>query len=1448
MATYAFPDVAGGSLVFVPAQDLLVFPLGTPAAALRFTVLGGDLLVNANGESVRLLGIGLGGVGLAGPNLVFLDGSLLVLDGNGSNTRVGGAGSDWFAIDRGGFDTVSSGAGDDRIEAGSQLGFGDVLHGAEGTRDTLALSGTVQFSMAANSATGFERIEVGDGNVTLTLDAATVATSTPGPGEVFTVDASGQGIGSRLSLNGASVLAAGMALLGGAGDDSLTGGFAADLLLGGAGDDTLRGGWGDDTIEGGAGADLLEGGPGDDLFRFDRMTGSASPPATPDLILDFAGAGQPGGDRIALPGSVDIGRALAFHVAEADFAFEGYADSGLQLPTSQVGDGYADVLWRRVEGLAWRFEVWADLDDNGRFGPGDLFLRVAVAPEDGAVGFIATDFAVQFNGFFGGEGNDTLIGAGPTDDAMWGQGGDDLLDGGDGVDVLEGGLGDDTLLGGDLADELRGGPGSDWLEGGSGWDTLFAADIFTPETESPEARNLLSGGAGPDLLFGGLGLDTLLGGDDDDLLWGDEGADSLDGAAGSDILHGREGADRLDGGEGDDTLIGGAGADTLVGGAGADLFIIDLSTSGQAEATGAELDWIVDFNMADGDQVSLGLIDGVVGGALGAGPLAWRGALAPRDLVAIGFGSALPGDGIGPGYYQAWWLPALAAGQPAGGWFVVDLDQDLILDTDDAVIRVGAAGPSGTQALTPASFAQGTFRVQVGTAGADVLSAAASGQEIFGLGGADRLAGQAGRDRLVGGEGNDTLLGGGGGDQLWGGAGNDWMDGEEGDDEIFVEGPGLEEVDGIFARNTLVGGLGNDSLWGADGRELLDGGDGHDWLYGGVGIDTLRGGAGSDTLVGGDGADFILGGEGADSIDAGSGDDTVDYDPADPFVDGGDDNDLLVVFTPVSVTLDSVIDQVAGGGITRGFEGVDASAVAGAVTLLGSAGRNRLIGGAFADRIEGRDGNDTLEGGAGDDTLDGGAGDDMIEGGPGADSMVGGAGVDTLSYAGSTVGVTVSLFSGTGSGGAEGDVFSGFEALRGSAFADRLDGTVGNDRLEGLAEADTITAYSGNDTLIGGAGPDVLLGGPGTDSLMGGSELDILDGGDGNDVLDGGEGIDRLFGQAGNDLYRVDNRLDFVVEPFNGGDDTVLSSVSYYLYQNVEWLVLDPGAGTIFGVGNSLANRFLGNEANNVLVGLAGDDTIWGGDGSDQIQGNDGDDVLFGEDSTDYIFGGNQNDRIDGGLGRDFLYGDNGNDTLFGGTDNITDALYGGNGDDWLDGGPGYDLLYGGFGNDVYVASMAAEGIFELPGQGWDRVIARMTQAYTLPENVEEMTLDGAPTGIGNALSNRITGSARNEVLFGRDGSDTLVGGGGNDVMFGEAGRDTFIFTPGSGLDVIGAFIPGEDRIMLQGFAINGFAGVLAATRQGSNGAIIDFGPGDSVQLTGVAKEALLAGDFVFLL
>ena len=1441
MATYSFSDVAGTSMAFVPAQDLLAFPAGVSAAALRFATAGADLLVSVGPDTVRLLGIGLGGTGLAAANLVFQDGSLFILDGPASNLRTGSDFGDWIGADRGGDDRISAGAGDDYIRAGSALNALDTIDGGAGTGDILFLSGTVSVVLGPLTVTGIELFEIGAGDVALTLDAATVATATPAPGAVFTIDASAQGVGSRLAVDGRAVAAAGMALLGGGGDDSLVGGVAGDLLAGGAGNDTLNGFWGDDTLVGGAGADVLIGGFGNVLFLFDVAGLPNSPPATPDLILDFEGAGQAGGDRIGLPGAGALGLGLAFHAAPADFVFEGYAGSGVQLPAARIGDGFADVMWRLVEGEAWRFELWADLNDDGRFSPGDLFLRIAVPEGDAATMLVPGDFLAAFAGLVGGPGNDTLIAIGATDDVMWGEGGDDLLSGGDGVDVLDGGPGNDTLLGGDLADELRGGPGSDWLEGGDGPDTLFAFDYLMPETESPDDRNFLSGGAGRDLMFGGAGLDTLLGGDDDDLLWGDEGDDSLLGGAGDDLVYGREGDDVLDGGAGNDTLLGGPGADTFTGGPGADLFVIDLSTGGEADARGDAPDWITDFNPAEGDVLSLALVGGLVGGALGPGPLAWRGTLAPRDLaLGVGLGTLLPGAGLGPGYYQSWFLPALSGGVAAGGWFIIDLDQDLVLGADDAVIRVGSLASPVT--LAASHFAAGTFRVLVGTTGNDVLQGANGGQEIFGLGGNDLLTGRDGPDRLLGGDGDDTLIGGGGADQLWGGAGNDSLDGGTGDDELFVEGPGIEDQDGIFARNTLIGGEGNDSLWGADGRDSLVGGAGADWLYGGVGLDTLRGGGGDDTIIGGDGADLIEGGPGADSIDGGAGDDTIDHDPADPFVDGGDDFDMLVIRSAVVVTLASNIDQVAGGGITRGFEGVDGSAVTGPLTLTGAAGRNWLIGGSGNDRIEGREGNDTLQGGDGADTLEGGAGDDLILGGEGPDWLDGGSGLDMVSYADAAAGVTVGLLT-----GGEGDTLAGFESLRGSNFADRLTGSAEANRIEGLAGDDTLDGVAGDDTLLGAAGRDSLVGGAGNDSLVGGSEADTLLGGDGNDVLDGGTGNDRMLGGPGNDLYYVDSRYDVVLDYLNSGEDTVIASANTYLTPNIEWFIMAPGAGGIFVVANVGPERIIGNEGVNLIIAMGGDDTVWGGGLGDRIQGRDGHDLLFGEEGSDYIYGGNGNDVIDGGLARDNLYGQAGNDTIYGGPDHITDALYGGAGDDWLDGGPGLDLMYGGPGNDTYIASQFNDGIFELAAQGIDVVIARFNGSFTLPDNVEDLILEGPTRGIGNALSNRITGGPGNDTLFGRDGNDTLIGGAGADVLFGEGGRDSFLFAPGSGIDVIGDYTPGFDRLLLQGFGFTAAAQVLAVTRQGSTGAIIDLAPGDSVLLSGVDKAALKAADFVFL-
>ncbi|MDB5643874.1 MAG: Cadherin, partial [Hyphomicrobiales bacterium] len=70
-------------------------------------------------------------------------------------------------------------------------------------------------------------------------------------------------------------------LIGGAGNDALTGGSGDDRLFGDAGADTINGGNGADRITGGTGADSLTGGLGNDTFYFGAGFGQ-------DVITDFS--------------------------------------------------------------------------------------------------------------------------------------------------------------------------------------------------------------------------------------------------------------------------------------------------------------------------------------------------------------------------------------------------------------------------------------------------------------------------------------------------------------------------------------------------------------------------------------------------------------------------------------------------------------------------------------------------------------------------------------------------------------------------------------------------------------------------------------------------------------------------------------------------------------------------------------------------------------------------------------------------------------------------------------------------------------------------------------------------------------------------------------------------------------------------------------------------------
>jgi hypothetical protein len=162
--------------------------------------------------------------------------------------------------------------------------------------------------------------------------------------------------------------------------------------------------------------------------------------------------------------------------------------------------------------------------------------------------------------FFGGDGNDVLVG-GRAGDTLDGGAGDDILFGGtlstDGDDWLSGGAGDDIVIGHLGADTLFGGSGQDLLVAGSlyfGIDLPIA--IYSIQSEWLSARplqtraeNILGMGTGPrnngnyyltpgSTLLDDDAVDVILGEDEDDWLLYDFGEDLAADVSPSDLATG----------------------------------------------------------------------------------------------------------------------------------------------------------------------------------------------------------------------------------------------------------------------------------------------------------------------------------------------------------------------------------------------------------------------------------------------------------------------------------------------------------------------------------------------------------------------------------------------------------------------------------------------------------------------------------------------------------------------------------------------------------------------------------------------------------------------------------------------------------------------------------------------------------------------------------------------
>ena len=453
----------------------------------------------------------------------------------------GTAGNDNLTLKSAG--TVTGLAGNDTL-TGSALN--DTLNGGAGADVLIGKAGDDRFVAIVND--GNDSYEGSQGVDTYDLSATTAAAT-------VSLD---KGT-STSAQTGTDKLTTIENVIGGAGNDILTGdglantlvGLAgADTISGGAGNDTLIGGAGNDTLTGGAGTNIMLGGAGNDIYVVSSAT---------DIVSERGGDGV---DQVQSSVTWTLAADVENLALTGTAAINGTGNAAANV---LVGNAAANALLGGAGDDLLSGELGNDTLDGGTGTDTAVYASataaVVVSLATGkATGAAGTDTLVSIENVVGGSGADTITGDGAAN----------FLNGGAGNDTLSGGLGDDLLLGG---------LGNDTLNGGAGIDTASYETATTAVTV-----NLVTGKA-----TGGAGSDTLT------LI------ENVIGGAANDVLTGDANTNTLLGLAGNDRLVGGGGSDYLLGGQGADVFVLAAApASGQPIVIG-------DFAHGEGDKIELSI-------------------------------------------------------------------------------------------------------------------------------------------------------------------------------------------------------------------------------------------------------------------------------------------------------------------------------------------------------------------------------------------------------------------------------------------------------------------------------------------------------------------------------------------------------------------------------------------------------------------------------------------------------------------------------------------------------------------------------------------------------------------------------------------------------------------------------------------------------------------------
>ncbi|WP_293778275.1 hypothetical protein, partial [uncultured Oxalicibacterium sp.] len=439
---------------------------------------------------------------------------------------------------------------------------------------------------------------------------------------------------------------------------------------------------------------------------------------------------------------------------------------------------------------------------------------------------------------------------------------------------------------------------------------------------------------------------------------------------------------------------------------------------------------------------------------------------------------------------------------------------------------------------------------------------------------------------------------------------------------------------GSNANDYLYGGTGNDTIYGGKGNTYFEGGAGNDILHGGtnsggtnvntvgykgstsgVTVDlhtgtALDGFGGQDMLInihsaiGSAHDDVFIVGANTKTIDGGTGgSDTIDYSASNAAVTVNLKTGTGAGGYAQNVTFTN-IDNVVGSSFSDTF-----IAGSGANSFDGGAGGSNTVSYASSPSSGGTSGVTvnllTGQGSGGDATGDryvniqnviGSAYDDLFIGNADKNHFEGGDGTNTVSYAGSSQGVTVDFYQGKGFGGNAGDdTYRDIQNAIGSAFDDTFVADPSSKHFDGGSGGFDTVQY---DRFLSAVTIDAQRN-------VGGAVTSV---GDANNLPTYSQSytnIDKFVGSAYGDLFIASDRAD-TFDGLGGVDTVTYAADTVGVVVN---LVTGEGSGS-----GSLADgdRLLNIEN---VIGGSGNDLFYANDAANVFNGGSG-----GSNTVDYSY------------------------------------------------------------------------------------------------------------------------------------------------------------------------------------------------------------------------------------